>query len=108
MQRVRFIGLGAMGAVSVPRLLQAGYAVVGWNRTESKARPLREAGMACAGRGAGPGGRAGGPAPLHRAQRQRLRHEAGSEPAAHGGGDHLRRGGGASREGGRRPCGGGG
>lgn len=34
-----------MGAVIVPRLLAAGYAVVGWNRTPSKANPLREAGM---------------------------------------------------------------
>lgn len=45
MERVGFLGLGAMGAVIVPRLLQAGYAVVGWNRTPSKANPLREAGM---------------------------------------------------------------
>lgn len=45
MERVGFIGLGAMGSVIVPRLLQAGYPVVGWNRTEAKARPLLEAGM---------------------------------------------------------------
>ncbi|GBD28816.1 2-hydroxy-3-oxopropionate reductase [bacterium HR31] len=45
MQRVGFIGLGAMGAVIVPRLLEAGCSVVGWNRTEAKARPLVEAGM---------------------------------------------------------------
>lgn len=45
MERVGFIGLGAMGSVVVPRLLQAGYSVVGWNRTEAKAKPLVEAGM---------------------------------------------------------------
>lgn len=45
MRRVGFVGLGAMGAVIVPRLLQAGYSVVGWNRTQSKAQPLVEAGM---------------------------------------------------------------
>lgn len=45
MERVGFIGLGAMGQVIVPRLLQAGYPVVGWNRTESRAHPLRQAGM---------------------------------------------------------------
>jgi 3-hydroxyisobutyrate dehydrogenase-like beta-hydroxyacid dehydrogenase len=44
-ERVGFIGLGAMGQVIVPRLLQAGYGVVGWNRTEEKAKPLVEAGM---------------------------------------------------------------
>ncbi len=45
MERLGFIGLGAMGSVIVPRLLAAGYPVVGWNRTEAKARPLVEAGM---------------------------------------------------------------
>ncbi|MCC7487524.1 MAG: NAD(P)-dependent oxidoreductase [Burkholderiales bacterium] len=43
--RVGFVGLGAMGAVIVPRLLAAGYSVTGWNRTRSKAEPLVAAGM---------------------------------------------------------------
>jgi 3-hydroxyisobutyrate dehydrogenase-like beta-hydroxyacid dehydrogenase len=34
-----------MGQVIVPRLLAAGHPVTGWNRTESKARPLFEQGM---------------------------------------------------------------
>lgn len=40
-----FVGLGAMGQVIVPRLLAAGHSVTGWNRTESRAAPLIEAGM---------------------------------------------------------------
>ena len=44
-ERVGFAGLGAMGAGIVRRLLDAGYAVVGWNRTREKAEPLLEAGM---------------------------------------------------------------
>jgi 3-hydroxyisobutyrate dehydrogenase-like beta-hydroxyacid dehydrogenase len=47
--RVGFIGLGDMGQGIVPRLLAAGHEVTGWNRTESKARPLIEQGMAWAG-----------------------------------------------------------
>jgi NAD binding domain of 6-phosphogluconate dehydrogenase len=43
--RIGFAGLGAMGAGIVQRLLDAGYEVVGWNRTEGKAQPLLEAGM---------------------------------------------------------------
>lgn len=42
---VGFCGLGDMGQVIVPRLLEAGYDVVGWNRTEAKARPLIDQGM---------------------------------------------------------------
>ena len=34
-----------MGAVIVPRLLGAGYDVVGWNRTPAKAEALLKAGM---------------------------------------------------------------
>jgi 3-hydroxyisobutyrate dehydrogenase-like beta-hydroxyacid dehydrogenase len=34
-----------MGAVIVPRLLAAGHQVIGWNRTESKAKPLLDRGM---------------------------------------------------------------
>ncbi|HWP27574.1 MAG TPA: NAD(P)-dependent oxidoreductase, partial [Xanthobacteraceae bacterium] len=40
-----FIGLGAMGEVIVPRLMQAGYTVTGWNRSREKAAPLIAAGM---------------------------------------------------------------
>jgi 3-hydroxyisobutyrate dehydrogenase-like beta-hydroxyacid dehydrogenase len=40
-----FIGLGAMGAGIVPRLLTAGHAVTGWNRSRDKAEPLVRAGM---------------------------------------------------------------
>jgi 3-hydroxyisobutyrate dehydrogenase-like beta-hydroxyacid dehydrogenase len=44
-ERVGFAGLGAMGAGIAQRLLDAGYEVVGWNRTKEKAQPLLEAGM---------------------------------------------------------------
>ncbi len=43
--QVGFIGLGAMGAGIVPRLLAAGHTVTGWNRTRDKAQPLITAGM---------------------------------------------------------------
>ncbi len=46
--QVGWIGLGDMGQVIVPRLIAAGYEVVGWNRTASKAEPLIAAGMAWA------------------------------------------------------------
>jgi len=42
---IGFIGLGAMGAGIVPRLLAAGHTVTGWNRTREKADPLITAGM---------------------------------------------------------------
>ena len=42
---IGFIGLGAMGLGIVPRLLAAGHAVAGWNRTREKAAPLLQAGM---------------------------------------------------------------
>lgn len=42
---IGFIGLGAMGAGIVPRLLAAGHTVTGWNRTREKAIPLITAGM---------------------------------------------------------------
>ena len=42
---IGFIGLGAMGAGIVPRLLAAGHTVTGWNRTREKAEPLIVAGM---------------------------------------------------------------
>jgi 3-hydroxyisobutyrate dehydrogenase-like beta-hydroxyacid dehydrogenase len=43
---VGFVGLGAMGAGIVRRLLDAGRPVRGWNRTQAKADALVEAGMA--------------------------------------------------------------
>jgi 3-hydroxyisobutyrate dehydrogenase-like beta-hydroxyacid dehydrogenase len=47
-ERVGFAGLGAMGAGIARRLLEAGFDVVGWNRTREKAEPLRALGMAWA------------------------------------------------------------
>jgi 3-hydroxyisobutyrate dehydrogenase-like beta-hydroxyacid dehydrogenase len=44
-ERVGFVGLGAMGAGIARRLMDAGHPVVGWNRTKSKAQDLIEAGM---------------------------------------------------------------
>src|SRR5918992_493891 len=44
-ERVGFAGLGAMGAGIARRLLDAGYEVVGWNRTRERAQPLLDAGM---------------------------------------------------------------
>lgn len=44
-ERVGFAGLGAMGAGITQRLLDAGYDVVGWNRTRARAEPLLDAGM---------------------------------------------------------------
>jgi 3-hydroxyisobutyrate dehydrogenase-like beta-hydroxyacid dehydrogenase len=44
-ERVGFAGLGAMGGGIARRLLDAGYDVVGWNRTREKAEPLITAGM---------------------------------------------------------------
>jgi len=42
---IGFVGLGAMGALIVPRLLDAGHNVTGWNRTRDKAKTLIDAGM---------------------------------------------------------------
>src|SRR5262245_43574834 len=42
---VGFVGLGAMGALIVPRLIGAGHTVIGWNRTRDKALPLLQSGM---------------------------------------------------------------
>jgi 3-hydroxyisobutyrate dehydrogenase-like beta-hydroxyacid dehydrogenase len=42
---IGFVGLGAMGAGIVPRLMAAGHAVTGWNRSKAKAEPLIAAGM---------------------------------------------------------------
>lgn len=46
---VGWIGLGDMGQVIVPRLIDAGHTVAGWNRTPSKADPLVDKGMVWAG-----------------------------------------------------------
>lgn len=43
--KIGFVGLGAMGAGIVPRLIAAGHAVTGWNRTKARAAPLLERGM---------------------------------------------------------------
>lgn len=43
--KVGFIGLGDMGSLMVPRLMDAGHTVTGWNRTKSKADALIESGM---------------------------------------------------------------
>jgi len=45
---VGFIGLGAMGALIVPRLMAAGHSVTGWNRSREKAKPIIDDGMAWA------------------------------------------------------------
>ena len=45
MATLGFIGLGAMGSRMTRRLLDAGYPVVGYNRTAAKAAPLVAAGM---------------------------------------------------------------
>jgi 3-hydroxyisobutyrate dehydrogenase-like beta-hydroxyacid dehydrogenase len=42
---IGFVGLGAMGAGIVRRLMAAGHAVTGWNRSRDKAEPLIGAGM---------------------------------------------------------------
>jgi len=45
MARIGFIGLGDMGEVIVPRLLDAGHHVKGWNRTAGKDEALLALGM---------------------------------------------------------------
>jgi 3-hydroxyisobutyrate dehydrogenase-like beta-hydroxyacid dehydrogenase len=45
MANLGFIGLGAMGSRIVKRLMTAGHTVVGYNRTQSKAQWLLDAGM---------------------------------------------------------------
>jgi 2-hydroxy-3-oxopropionate reductase len=44
MSKVAFLGLGIMGAPMAVNLVRAGFDVVGWNRTASKAAPVIEAG----------------------------------------------------------------
>ena len=46
--KVGFIGLGDMGQGIIPRLIDAGHTVTGWNRTIEKAAPLLQIGMAWA------------------------------------------------------------
>lgn len=43
--KIGMVGLGAMGAGMVPRLLAAGHTVTGWNRTKEKGVPLIKTGM---------------------------------------------------------------
>jgi 3-hydroxyisobutyrate dehydrogenase-like beta-hydroxyacid dehydrogenase len=43
--RVGFAGLGSMGSGMALRLLEAGYPLVGWNRTKSRAEPLLAQGL---------------------------------------------------------------
>jgi 3-hydroxyisobutyrate dehydrogenase-like beta-hydroxyacid dehydrogenase len=43
--KIGLVGLGAMGAGMVPRLLAAGHTVTGWNRSKEKAEGLVETGM---------------------------------------------------------------
>ncbi len=45
MSKIGFIGLGDMGQVIVPRLLEAGHTVTGWNRSPGKSKGLEDAGM---------------------------------------------------------------
>jgi 3-hydroxyisobutyrate dehydrogenase-like beta-hydroxyacid dehydrogenase len=45
MVRISFIGLGAMGAGIVLRLMAAGHTLTGWNRTREKAESLIKEGM---------------------------------------------------------------
>jgi 3-hydroxyisobutyrate dehydrogenase-like beta-hydroxyacid dehydrogenase len=46
---IGWLGLGSMGSLVVERLLDAGRAVTGWNRTAAKAEPLVAKGMRGAG-----------------------------------------------------------
>jgi 3-hydroxyisobutyrate dehydrogenase-like beta-hydroxyacid dehydrogenase len=48
MARIGFIGLGDMGQVIIPRLLEAGHQVVGWNRSLGKEADLVALGMTVA------------------------------------------------------------
>ena len=49
MKRIGFIGLGLMGSGMSMNLLKAGFPVTVWNRTQSKMKPLLEAGAEGAG-----------------------------------------------------------
>ena len=43
--KIGFVGLGAMGQLIVPRLMNAGHQVTGWNRSRGKAEDLVRQGM---------------------------------------------------------------
>jgi 3-hydroxyisobutyrate dehydrogenase-like beta-hydroxyacid dehydrogenase len=43
--KIGFVGLGDMGQAIVPRLINAGHTLVGWNRTKEKAAPMFKLGM---------------------------------------------------------------
>jgi len=45
MSKIAFVGLGAMGSAMVQRLLAAGHAVTGYNRTRAKAEALASGGL---------------------------------------------------------------
>lgn len=45
MVKISFVGLGAMGAGIVSRLIAAGHTLTGWNRTKEKAKALIREGM---------------------------------------------------------------
>ena len=45
MINIGFIGLGDMGQVIIPRLIESGHKVVGWNRTPGKSDNLESIGM---------------------------------------------------------------
>jgi 3-hydroxyisobutyrate dehydrogenase-like beta-hydroxyacid dehydrogenase len=46
--KLGFVGLGAMGQLIVPRLMQAGHTVTGWNRSRDKAESMIKNGMSWA------------------------------------------------------------
>jgi len=45
LSKIGFIGFGDMGQVIIPRLLEAGHIVTGWNRSPGKSENLEKAGM---------------------------------------------------------------
>ena len=47
-QSIGFLGLGKMGAVMAPRLIDAGFSLTVWNRNSDKTKPLAAAGAAVA------------------------------------------------------------
>jgi 3-hydroxyisobutyrate dehydrogenase-like beta-hydroxyacid dehydrogenase len=45
MAQIGFVGLGTMGSRIARRLIDAGHALTGYNRTPARAQPLLDAGM---------------------------------------------------------------